>query len=138
MDKIVNRVIKRLDVFTPEGGSFIEIDNILAELLDVNDAMPAFESMYKVFERYPNNYNETMWTIVHTLEDSIGYEEELINSLRRKPTKFTLTMLNRILNTGQKKYKEYDLLKIIEEILANPNSSRDIGNYAFEIYNKHR
>ena len=82
-----------------------------------------------VFERFPDDDGfESFWGIVHLLEREGGYESALVDSVRRSPGEFNLTMINRLLNGGIKNVGDQSLLSLLEDVArsewGNPNSAR--------------
>ncbi|QJE01888.1 hypothetical protein HH212_19225 [Massilia forsythiae] len=96
-----------------------------ANILSSNDV----RQLLDVFERFPNDDGfESFWGIVHLLERAGGYESPLVESVRRSPGEFNLTMINRLLNRGIKHVGDQSLLSLLEDLAlserGNPNSAR--------------
>lgn len=68
------------------------------EVLATPHPEQAIPTMFAVFERLSDADFGTPGALVHTLEKLPDHEPELIASLRRKPTYYTVWMVNRILN----------------------------------------
>jgi hypothetical protein len=101
------------------------IDVLDANILSSNDV----RQLLDVFERFPDDDGfESFWGIVHLLERAGGYESPLIDSVRRSPGEFNLTMINRLLNGGIKHVGDQSLLSLLEDVArserGNPNSAR--------------
>ena len=74
--------------------------------------------------------------IVHFLETFYkkGYEEELVDSIKRKPTVHTIWMLNRIINGTDNKEYYLSLLKNIYENKLYDNEIREEALYFLSIH----
>lgn len=71
--------------------------------------------LLKIMERHPMDDFGMPGTIVHFVERFYknGYEELLVDSIKRRPAMHTVWMLNRVMNGSENK-KDY--LKIMQEI----------------------
>ena len=101
------------------------IDVLDADFLSSNDV----RQLLDVFERFPDDDGfESFWEIVHLLERAGGYESPLIDSVRRSPGEFNLTMIDRLLNGGITHVGDQSLLSLLEDVArlerGNPNSAR--------------
>ena len=115
----IKHLIEKFDQINPNTESLYDVDAIIAELQNhKEEANEACESMFKIFERLEfGSYNSVLWSILHALEALPAYEIELIKSVYRKPNEFNLRMINRNLNSGQKKYQSYNYVSILKELL---------------------
>ena len=90
--------------------------------IGVESVDPILEFM----EAYPDLHYGMPGALVHFVEEFYqkGYEERLIKSINRKPTKLTIFMLNRVINgTYDPKTKE-ELISIMRQAAINPKSDR--------------
>lgn len=102
----------------------VVLDFLEATKLNTND----IEQLLGVFERFPDDDGfGGFWHILHLLEKAGGYESALVDSVRRRPGEFTLSMINRLLNGGIENVGGQSLLSLLEEVAlieqADPNSA---------------
>lgn len=122
MDRIaeIKKEIESID--TIDDSNIIRLESLCEEILALNKedqhTSMLMEPLFRILERNPEYDFGMPGLIVHTLETYYrkGLEEELPKSLNRKPTFYTIWMLNRILNgtsdpKGQERYLE--ILKAI-------------------------
>jgi hypothetical protein len=77
------------------------LDGLIQRFADLDPSQRDFEELLTVFERHPDHDGfGVFWSIVHCLEHFQGYEPALLESVRRSPCDFNLTMINRMLNAG--------------------------------------
>lgn len=90
----------------------------LSFLEGINDTL-VLKPLFSILEKYPNYDFESPGELVHYLETYYknGYEEQLVESLNRKPTNLTIWMLNRIMNDNSnvQKTEHLNLLKSISK-----------------------
>ena len=83
---------------------------ILEKIKNEENPMDYFEDLFMFMENNPNIDYGMPGPIVHFMESYYkkGYEDELLKSVKRKPTQHTVWMLNRVLNDvnliGREKY----------------------------------
>jgi hypothetical protein len=88
---------------------------------DKPDAESHLDVWFRLFERFPEeDAYEIFWTIVHALENYESSESLVISSVRRKPARFPLLMVNRLLNDNRKSVDGVDLLDVLREVSENP------------------
>jgi hypothetical protein len=99
----------------------------LYELTEALLALPAPEraipALFAVMERLSQSNLGSPGPLVHTLEGLTGYEEELLNSVRRHPTPLSVWMVNRILNTDLARERLSALLALLEMAATHPAAS---------------
>jgi hypothetical protein len=101
--------------------------DIIEELSELDGANEAIEPILKIMEKHPNIDYGKPGPLVHFLESYYknGYEEILIDSLKRCPTMHTVWMLNRIINGSQGEslihYKSF-----MGNLLITPNIDKDV------------
>lgn len=90
----------------------------------------AIHDMFAVMERLPKSDLGSPGPLVHTLEALPGYEEELLKSVRRRPTVLSVWMINRILNTGLASDVRRDLMASLREAEINPEATGEVREQA--------
>ena len=91
-------------------------DNIM-KLEIQNIGIEAVKPLLQLMERHPLVDFGVPGAIVHFVERFYkkGYEELLVESIKRKPTMHTVWMLNRIINGSENKKDYIELMKAIIE-----------------------
>lgn len=103
------------------------IDSLDANILNPNDV----GQLLGVFERFPDDDGfEGFWQILHLLERAGGYESALVDSVRRSPGEFNLTMINRLLNGGIENVGAQSLLSLLEEVALTEQADPDSAQWA--------
>jgi len=122
MDKI-EEIKKEIEIIdTVDDSNINDLDLLCEDIIELNnegwDTAILMDPLFRILEKNSDFDFGMPGQIVHTLEKHYkkGLEEELFKSLNRKPTFYTLWMLNRILNgTSDTKEKEcyMEMLKSI-------------------------
>lgn len=91
----------------------------------------AVTPLLELMERHPMDDFGIPGAIVHFVEQFYknGYEELLIESVKRRPTMHTVWMLNRVMNGSENKN---DYLEIMKEITERSDIEEVIKNSASE------
>jgi hypothetical protein len=124
----------------PEDGGQLKqlvdsIDVLDANFLSSNDV----RQLLDVFERFPDDDGfESFWGIIHLLERAGGYESALIDSARRSPGEFNLTMINRLLNGGIKHVGDQSLLSLLEDVARSERGNLKSARLAMHFVNYQR
>ena len=122
MDKI-DEIKKEIEIIdTIDDSNISDLDALCEDIIELNnegwDIAILMDPLFRILEENSDFDFGMPGQIVHTLEKHYkkGLEEELFKSLNRKPTFYTLWMLNRIINgTSDTKEKEgyMEMLKSI-------------------------
>ena len=122
MDKI-DEIKKEIGIIdTVDDSNINDLDSLCEDIIELNkegwDTAILMDPLFRILENNTEFDFGMPGQIVHTLEKHYkkGLEEELFKSLNRKPTFYTLWMLNRIINgTSDTKEKEgyMEMLKSI-------------------------
>ena len=122
MDKI-EEIKKEIEIIdTVDDSNISDLDALCEDIIELNnegwDTAILMDPLFRILEENSDFDFGMPGQIVHTLEKHYkkGLEEELFKSLNRKPTFYTLWMLNRIINgTSDPKEKEgyMEMLKSI-------------------------
>ena len=97
-------------------------EDIVGELKDLDEnAVQAIAPILQLFENYPDIDYGMPGPLVHFLESFYknGYENKLIESIKRKPTLHTLWMLNRIINSVNEEEK-LNYISILKSVAESP------------------
>ena len=122
MDKI-DEIKKEIEIIdTVDDSNISDLEALCEDIIELNnegwDTAILMDPLFRILEENSDFDFGMPGQIVHTLEKHYkkGLEEELFKSLNRKPTFYTLWMLNRIINgTSDTKEKEgyMEMLKSI-------------------------
>ena len=122
MDKI-EKIKKEIEIIdTVDDSNISDLDALCEDIIELNnegwDTAILMDPLFRILEENSDFDFGMPGQIVHALEKHYkkGLEEELFKSLNRKPTFYTLWMLNRIINgTSDTKEKEcyMEMLKSI-------------------------
>ena len=122
MDKI-DEIKKEIEIIdTVDDSNISDLDALCEDIIELNnegwDTAILMDPLFRILEENSDFDFGMPGQIVHALEKHYkkGLEEELFKSLNRKPTFYTLWMLNRIINgTSDPKEKEcyMEMLKSI-------------------------
>ena len=101
-----------------------------------HNRLASVKPLLQLMERNPLIRFGSPGAIVHFLETFYkkGYEEELVDSIKRKPTIHTIWMLNRIINGTDNKEYYLSLLENIYENKLYDNEIRDEALYFLSIH----
>jgi hypothetical protein len=122
-----------------EEGDLDRLDAVICEAVSMkrDDALDA--ALFGIFERFPEEDGYGVyWSILHGLEGRGDYEDALLASLRRSPSRFALTMVNRILNAGQSTCAGVPALALLEAVAASPSANPSAREEATTYLNHQR
>lgn len=123
MDKI-DEIKKEIEIIdTVDDSNISDLDALCEDIIELNnegwDTAILMDPLFRILENNTEFDFGMPGQIVHTLEKHYkkGLEQELFKSLNRKPTFYTLWMLNRIINgTSDTKEKE-SYMEMLKSIL---------------------
>lgn len=96
---------------------------------------------FRLFERFPEDDGyEMFWAILHGIEALPGIEPLVVASVRRRPSRFPVQMLNRMLNAGTTHVEGVSVLALLESVVSNPVSPQSVREDAqeFIVYQRSR
>jgi hypothetical protein len=96
----------------------------LVALIDAFFAAPEaadhLQVWFRLFERFPTDDGyEGFWSILHGLEAYAGTESLVVESVRRRPARFPLLMVNRMINGGMVEVEGVKLLDLLRAAAAD-------------------
>lgn len=99
------------------------VNGLCDELLAIGDAAACAPVLIRTLERLGDGFVGSPGPLVHALESGHAYESLLAESVRRKPTRYTVWMVNRILNAGP---DDPDLwLDLLRNAAQHPDASME-------------
>jgi hypothetical protein len=125
MDEETRKVVAAIDGITSVDGH-ADLDR-LRELIDRYFALPDsaehLDVWFRLYERFPVTDAEyAFWTILHQIETQPDWLGLVVASVRRKPSSFSVMMVNRLLNGGIASVGGVDLLDLLREVAADERS----------------
>jgi hypothetical protein len=97
----IDTITAALDEFRSSDDNDYRLNVVLRNFKAVENPECALPSMFALLERFPNSDFGSPGSLVHTIEHVTGYCEQLKQSLSRRPTVYTVWMVNRIMNTTE-------------------------------------
>jgi hypothetical protein len=139
MARTTEEVAADIASFRPtDDGNWLGLDVLLDELWTTGSPLEGIPAMLRVFERYPEDDGSgVFWTILHGLESLLGYEAQLMMSVRRVPSSFGVTMLGRLLNAGYRQIDEVPIREILLELVKRPETGPDARATAQAFLSRH-
>ena len=100
------------------------LDDLIGQLVPEQCGEAELRSLFKLFERFPDEDGYgVFWSILHLLEACDGYDEALVESVKRKPVEFNICMLNRLLNSGTDIVGEESLIQLLATVAESADVS---------------
>ena len=111
MNDELKAILDQMELCIEDDEITYEFDDLIEKISDLNLGLSSIEPLLHFIEEHPLVDFGFPGVIVHYLERFYkqGYEEKLIASLNRKPTRHTAFMLNRLIN-GTTRKEDYLLL----------------------------
>ncbi|TDX87291.1 hypothetical protein [Epilithonimonas xixisoli] len=137
----IHNIITQLNSVNPNNDTLYEVDDIISELysMEKSERKKAIPAMFGIFERLnDNHYDSVLWSVLHAIEGLTDYENELIQSIERKPNEFNLLMVNRILNSGQTVFKDCNYIILLEKLLLDRNLNQNLNEDLKGYLEKHK
>jgi hypothetical protein len=123
--KEAEEIASELDAFVPsrdEGETVQRLSRLLPP-----GALPQsarlVEALLGLLERFPDADLGAPGPLVHALESIPGYEAQLLGSLARQPTTYTVWMCNRILNASTDPQQEAQWMHALEAAAIHPKAN---------------
>ena len=112
------------------------ITDCMEDIKRNHNQLASVKPLLQLMERNPLIHFGDPGAIVHFVETFYkkGYEEELVDSIKRKPALHTVWMLNRLINGADNKQYYLSLLKEICENKLNDKKIRDEALYFLSIH----
>ncbi|RLB54961.1 MAG: hypothetical protein DRI90_19825 [Deltaproteobacteria bacterium] len=122
-----------------EEGDLEQLDEVVAGALALRQDSELDAALFSVFERYPDEDGYGVyWSILHGLEARSDYEPGLLASVRRKPSVFAATMLNRMSNGGHDTCSGVATIDLLIEISRSADASEKTKRTAGGFIELHR
>ena len=128
--KNLNKIIEKMENEIDTDG-FVEVmDDCVQEIEESDIGLAAVEPLLQFIERHPLSDFGMPGSIVHFVETFYkkGYEQLLIDSVKRRPAMHTVWMLNRVKN-GEENQQRY--IEILNDIVQNKDIEEEIRTLFF-------
>ncbi len=134
-------LLDKIDGFRPENDNFTPLETLFNELHDnflkTNTSNKGIVTLFKVLERFDEiSEPHVFWNIMYTLEDMKGFEQEYVNSLKRKASSITMMNLNALFNSNVNYVGNERMEDLLTHITNNPNTTNSIIEYIKEDFVK--
>jgi hypothetical protein len=126
--------------FEPINGDWRPLDDLIGQLCRHPLTDEGIDALLAVLERFPTEDGAgVLWSIVHALEheEPVRYQPRLLASLRRTPAELSVTMVNRILNTGERDLAGVSALQVLADIAARQDIDASIRKTAKSFLARH-
>ncbi|WP_139195655.1 hypothetical protein [Aquimarina amphilecti] len=124
--KSTQEILSEIESFKPVDGNWLRLDELVNKLWESGKAELGINTLFRVFERYPNDDGAgVFWTILYGLE-TLNYEESLYSSLMDKPSHMGINMLKRIENTNSELVAGKPIKELKEFIKNNPKVDSEL------------
>ncbi len=99
-----------------------QLEGVLNNLSTENVDEEILLALLGIFERFPwqDGYG-ICWSILHLIESCPNYERLLVESIKRQPGEFNLTMINRLLNAKIIAIENQELVGLLKQVVDKPN-----------------
>ena len=98
----------------------------------------AIPEMFSLMERMPDTELGSPGPLVHTLEAIPGYEQYLIDSVRKKPSLLSVWMVNRILNSPITRDRHFFWMTLLQESVDRPDLPKSVREDAEQFLTRQR
>ncbi len=132
MARDIRKVVAEIDALNPADPEDLDLDrlsDLAVEYFSSRVAPKYLGVWFHLYERFPetDGYG-VFWAILHGIEAQPGSDRFVVESVRRKPSRFPVTMVNRMLNGSITSVGGVDLLGLLAEVAADsrcPGSVRE-------------
>lgn len=126
---MIEDILSKIESIVGRDNVECELDEYVMQLEEQGAGVETVMPILKIIEKHPVDDFEFPWALVHFIEKFFGngYEERLVESLKRRPTAYTVWMLNRMIN-GSEDADEY--LKLMKEMSERGDIEKEIRESA--------
>ncbi|MGP1375942.1 MAG: hypothetical protein ACTTKS_00005 [Bulleidia sp.] len=132
----LNTIIKKIEDNINRDDFEMVMMDCMEDIKRNHNQLASVKPLLQLMERNPLIHFGDPGAIVHFVETFYkkGYEEELVDSIKRKPALHTVWMLNRLINGADNKEYYLSLLKEICKNKLNDKKIRDEALYFLSIH----
>lgn len=126
-----SEIIENLRTFSPgESGDWTAFIDLLDKLWATKKPQKAYSTLFDLLIKFEDDYMECQWGIIHGMEHFGDYESELLATLSKKPVDMTITMLSRVINSGEHTLAGVNIEAILEGILQRADVSGGLKDFS--------
>ena len=131
MTRSIEQIVREIDTFEIGPDYMDRLELLMDDLPSLTDGTLPMAAVLRLIERSPQVDFGSPGPLVHAIETFFGrgYEEELLQSLARRPTALTVWMLNRIINGTKGAAREY-YLTVLNQIANDASVDSDASESA--------
>jgi len=133
-------ILSKLQQIAKRGDFFEEASELTDTWRLDPDAVDAIDPILRFMEQNPSFDFGSPGPLVHFVETFFrrGYEQKLTESINRKPTPHTVSMLNRMINVVKEPDEKRLLIELLRRVVSNPEADtnakqRAIGYLSFQL-----
>jgi hypothetical protein len=130
MVRNIQDVVAAVDGLAPSGPHDLDLDclhSLAQEYFSFPEAPAQLDVWFRLYERFPESDGHgVFWAILHAIEAQRGSDEFAVASVRRRPARFPVMMVNRMLNAGTKTVGGVDLLALLVQVAADARNPAGI------------
>lgn len=143
MSNNINNIIKEIkeNIIKNNDNSLFKIEEEVQKIENINSIDKSIISDFLLlYEENPNFDFGMPGALTHFLESFYknGYEEKLLESIHRRPTRHTLWMLNRIINGTNTNELKKNYIQELNYIAKNDKLNISIRDLAIEYIELHK
>ena len=122
----VKEIISDIESFKSDEENWLRLDELVTELWESGNPESGIDALFEIFEKNPTEDGAgVFWTILHGLE-TLEYEQKLYDSLKKKPSHMTITMLKRIENTNSDTIAGKSISELKNFVKNNPKIESEL------------
>jgi hypothetical protein len=108
----IDAIIRDVNTLSFEDGYWSKMESLASEIEEHNEGAIAIEAVLRLFEQFPQQDFGSPGPLVHAIESYYqrGYEDQLVESLKRCPTEHTVWLARRIINAGDSNSERFERL----------------------------
>ncbi len=118
----IESIIADLQIFDTQGDYLLRLGKLTDEVLANEEPEKALDAMLGILERYPEDELGSPGPLVHAIEQCIGYERNLLNSIEKQPSVLSVWMLCRLV----REEREVKYLEALRAVMKNPKAGEQV------------
>lgn len=119
MARRIHAVIAEVDAITSPADAFWQLERLAGEYFTHPEAAGHLDVWFRLYERFPEHDDHAFWGVLHGLEAQPNSGDYVVASVRRRPSRFPVLMVNRMLNAGIISVAGADLMGLLEEVASD-------------------
>jgi hypothetical protein len=139
MSRDICQVVADIDALpTADGDDLGRLQKLIDEYFASPVAAEHIDVWFRLYERFPEDHGYgVFWTILHGLEAQPECDAAVVASVHRRPTHYSVMMVNRMLNADIRTAAGTDLLELLRQVAADERIATSVREDA-EKFLKHQ